>query len=246
MAEWQDGRMALLELQNGRIGGWQNFTSLLVELRACKAFLVGMLRATALRVNQKAEVLKERTRRFALDVMALVDTLPKTPDGEVVGRQLLKAGTSVAANYRSACRARSHREFTARIGVVLEEADEAEFWLSVVRDRRMSASETVPRLCDESTQLRAIFSAANLTARDHSRSRLDYPITKFSYTPAAAAARCASSTPITTVAPGLPSPPAPYAYSTLMFASETRRKVGASVPGAFATAMTITSRSMTW
>ena len=164
IAGWQ-------ELQDGRIGGWQNFTSLIVELRDYKAFQVGMRRATALRTNPKAEELKERTRRFAIDVMALVDTLPKTPEGDVVGRQLLTAVTGVAANYRSACRARSHREFTARIGVVLEEADEAELWLTVVRDRRMSASDTVPRLCDESTQLRAIFSAANLTARDHSRSR---------------------------------------------------------------------------
>ena len=183
MAEWDGGncrmaggdgsncRVAGGDGSNRRMGGWQNFVSLIDGLRDSKAFLVGMRRATVRRVNPKAEELKERTRRFALDVMALVDTLPRTPEGDVVGRQLLKAGTGVAANYRSACRARSHKEFTARIGVVLEEADEAEFWLTVVRDRRMSASETVPRLCDESTQVRAIFSAANLTARDRSRSR---------------------------------------------------------------------------
>lgn len=153
------------------MAGWQDLERFIDGLRDCQAFLAGMRRATALGVNPKAEELKERTRQFALDVMALVDTLPKTPGGDVVGRQLLKAGTGVAANYRSACRARSHAEFTARIGVVLEEADEAEFWLSVVRDRRMSTSESLPRLCEESRQLQALFSAANLTARGRGAAR---------------------------------------------------------------------------
>src|SRR5579862_5505863 len=101
--------------------------------------------------------------------MTLAKTLPTTPEGDVVRRQLVKAGTSVAANYRSACRARSHTEFTARIGVVLEEADEAEFWLEVVRDSRMSIAEHLARLCTESRELRAIFAAGALTASRRGR-----------------------------------------------------------------------------
>jgi four helix bundle protein len=116
-------------------------------------------------MNQKAEELKERTKQFALDILSLIKTLPQTPEGGVVRHQLAKAGTTVAANYRSACRARSHAEFTAKIGLVLEEADEAEGWLGIVRDGEMSSSKDLLRLCDEGTQLRAIFAAANLTAR---------------------------------------------------------------------------------
>jgi len=116
-------------------------------------------------VNQKAEALKARTSQFALDVFKLLKTLPGTPEGGVVRYQLAKASSGVKANYRSACRSRSHAEFTARIGVVLDEADEAEGWLEFIRDGEMSKSPDLARLCDESSQLRAIFVAANLTAR---------------------------------------------------------------------------------
>ena len=80
-------------------------------------------------MNQQAEALKERTRRFALEVIALVRTLAKTAEGDTIRRQLVGAATAVAANYRSACRSRSHDEFVARIGIVLEAADESELWL---------------------------------------------------------------------------------------------------------------------
>ena len=82
-------------------------------------------------MNPKAEELKRRTRKFLLDVIALVRTFAKTLDGESIGRQLVRAAAGVAGNYRSSCRARSHAEFTAKIGVVLDESDESELWLSV-------------------------------------------------------------------------------------------------------------------
>lgn len=116
-------------------------------------------------MNPRAEELKARTKRFALKVIALVATLPKTTAGDVMGRQLLKSGTSVAANYRSACRSRSHQEFVARIGVVLEEADESELWLELLAESRVATGQELEILMDESRQLRAIFAAANLTAR---------------------------------------------------------------------------------
>ena len=116
-------------------------------------------------MNPKAEELKARTKRFALKVIALVATLPKTTAGDVMGRQLLKSGTSVAANYRSACRSRSHQEFVARIGIVLEEADESELWLELLAESAVAKGIDLDALMDESRQLRAIFAASNLTAR---------------------------------------------------------------------------------
>jgi four helix bundle protein len=85
-------------------------------------------------VNRQAEALKDRTRRFALDVIALARTLLPNAEADTIRRQLVRAATGVAANYRSTCRSRSHDEFIARMGVVLEEADEAELWLEMVKD----------------------------------------------------------------------------------------------------------------
>lgn len=116
-------------------------------------------------MNPKAEELKARTKRFALDVIRFVTALPRIPAGDVMGRQLLKSGTSVAANYRSACRSRSHAEFVARIGVVLEEADESEFWLEVLSESGLPNVAVPASLLAESRELRAIFAASSLTAR---------------------------------------------------------------------------------
>src|SRR2546425_11852536 len=78
--------------------------------------------------------LRERTKAFALDIVRLVQRLPRDRAADVIGRQLLRAGTSVAANYRSARRARSRREFLAKLGVVEEEADESVFWLDLLTE----------------------------------------------------------------------------------------------------------------
>src|SRR5438874_5833296 len=115
-------------------------------------------------MNPKAEELKARTKRFALDVIRFVSALPRIPAADVMGRQLLKAGTSVAANYRSSCRSRSHAEFAARIGVVLEEADESELWLELLDESELSNVTVPAALLNESRELRAIFAASSLTA----------------------------------------------------------------------------------
>ena len=155
MAGWQD-------LDDCRIARLQILNSLRIGSVDFLGFPLGMVCAPDV-MNQKAEELKARTKQFALDVLAFVKTLPKTPEGEVVRRQLVKAATGVMANYRSSCRARSHTEFTALIGVVLEEADEAEGWLETIRDARMSTCEDLSRLYLESVQLRAIFFASTMT-----------------------------------------------------------------------------------
>jgi four helix bundle protein len=119
-------------------------------------------------MNQRAEELKARTKRFALAIIRFVNDLPHTIAAQEMA-QLLRAGLGVAGNYRGACRSRSHRELTARIGVVLEEADESELWLELLSDSNLP-KVTVPEvLLEESRALRRIFVASNLTARrpDH-------------------------------------------------------------------------------
>jgi four helix bundle protein len=116
-------------------------------------------------VNQKAEELKTRTKQFALDIIRFVNALPLTAAAQEMGRQLLRAGMGVAGNYRGACRSRSHREFTARIGVVLEEADESELWLDLFDESKLPGVIVPSALIDESRALRRIFVASNLTAR---------------------------------------------------------------------------------
>jgi four helix bundle protein len=75
--------------------------------------------------------LKQRTKSFALRIIKVVDALPKTRSANVIGNQLLRSGTSVGANYRAACRARSPAEFVAKLGIVEEEADESGYWLEL-------------------------------------------------------------------------------------------------------------------
>ena len=82
----------------------------------------------------QADALKDRTKRFAVRIVHLFRSLPRTEEARVIGKQLLRAGTSVAANYRAVCRARSKAEFVAKVGVVVEETDETAFWLEPLVD----------------------------------------------------------------------------------------------------------------
>ncbi len=85
-------------------------------------------------MNSRPEQLRDRTKTFALRVIRLFRSLPFKTDTQVLGKQLLRCGTSVAANYRAVCRARSKAEFVARIGIVAEEADEAVLWLELLTE----------------------------------------------------------------------------------------------------------------
>jgi len=76
--------------------------------------------------------LKQRTKKFALRIIRLVEALPKGRTADVIGRQLLRSGTSVGANYRSACRAKSTADFVSKMGIVEEEADESLFWMELL------------------------------------------------------------------------------------------------------------------
>ena len=115
-------------------------------------------------MNPQAEVLKKRSKQFALDVLALVESLPRTVTTRTIGEQLIRSATGTAANYRAACRSRSDAEFIARIGVALEEADESAFWLEILSESGLTNNSTASRLLDEANQLSAIFAKSRITA----------------------------------------------------------------------------------
>jgi four helix bundle protein len=112
------------------------------------------------------EQLRARTKEFALNVLRLCQSLPRNSEAQTLGRQLLRSGTSVAANHRAACRARSKAEFIAKIGVVLEEADETTFWPELLRDGQVITAEHLHSLLAESEELTRIFSASRRTAKE--------------------------------------------------------------------------------
>lgn len=120
--------------------------------------------------SEKVEImqtgkLKDRTRAFALGVIRFVDGLPRTTIGRVIGNQLLRSGTSVAANYRAATRARSRREFIAKLGIVEEEGDETLFWIDLAVDAALSASEHAKDLRREANEIVAMVVSSIRTAR---------------------------------------------------------------------------------
>jgi len=108
--------------------------------------------------------LKDRTKEFALRVMRLVDALPKSVQGRAIASQLVRSGTSVAANYRVACRARSRAEFISRIGVVEEEADESAFWMDLIIQSKTLPSKKVLPLLNEANEIVAIMAASYISA----------------------------------------------------------------------------------
>ncbi len=116
-------------------------------------------------MRMNAEELKKRSKRMALDGIALVESLPKNQTTEVIGRQLIRSACSVAANYRAACRARSRADFINKLGIVEEEADETLFWLEMLVDSGQASSDNVMRVANETRELLAIFSASRITAR---------------------------------------------------------------------------------
>ena len=116
-----------------------------------------------------AEELKNRSKQFAIRIVKLFRSLPKTEEARVIGKQVLRSGTSVAANYRAVCRARSKAEFIAKIGVVVEEADETVLWLELLVDTEIVPANRMTDLLSESNELLAIFAASQYTARKRRR-----------------------------------------------------------------------------
>lgn len=115
----------------------------------------------------QADDLQARTRIFAVETVKFCRTIETTLETHRIKSQLISASTSVGANYRAARRARSHAEFTAKIGVVAEEADESEYWLSVILYLSLGSQETAATLHQESVELMKIFGKSAGTARGH-------------------------------------------------------------------------------
>jgi four helix bundle protein len=113
------------------------------------------------------ERMRRRTKAFALDAIRFVQTLPKSEEARVIGRQLLRSATSVAANYRAAGRARSKAEFVAKIGIVVEEADESILWLELLAEAAIIPTQKVAPLLQEANQILAMFVASRRTAMRH-------------------------------------------------------------------------------
>ena len=125
--------------------------------------------------------LKTRTKAFALRILKLVDALPKTTAGRAFVSQIVRSGTSVAANYRSACRAKSTADFVAKMSIVEEEADETLFWLELLEESELVTAAKLTAIKQEANELIAITVASIKTARRNrgSNSALRIPTSAF-------------------------------------------------------------------
>jgi four helix bundle protein len=113
----------------------------------------------------KAEAMKDRTKQFAIRIVTVCRSLPSSREGNVLGNQLLRSGTAVAANYRAVCRARSEAEFVSKMSIVVEEADETVFWPEMLVDTRIVPSGELTLLLKEANELLAICAASLRTAK---------------------------------------------------------------------------------
>jgi four helix bundle protein len=116
-------------------------------------------------MNVRAAELRTRVKRFAIRVVKFVRALSGSDATRLIGCQLLKSGTAESANYHAACRGRSRAEFIAKLGVVVEEADETEHWLDVLKEGELASGAELNWLTGEAAELRAIFKASLDTAR---------------------------------------------------------------------------------
>ena len=115
---------------------------------------------------EKHQELRTRTKAFALRVIRMSQALPRSREANVISQQVLRSATGMAANYRAAGRSRSKAEFIAKIGVVVEEADETVFWLEMLGESGIVQPAKLQNLLAEATELVAIFTASRKTARD--------------------------------------------------------------------------------
>lgn len=116
--------------------------------------------------------MKARTQDFGLRIIRLVGQLPRQPAAQVIGRQLLRAGTSIGANHRAACRARSRADFVAKLAIAEEEADEAMYWLELLVKSQFVNGDRLGSLLKEADELVAIITAARKTTQRADRARV--------------------------------------------------------------------------
>src|SRR5262245_59892371 len=117
----------------------------------------------------KPEQFKNRTKQFAIRIVRLYRALPRSGEAKAIGNQVLRSGTSVAANYRAVCRARSQAEFIYKMGIVVEETDETVFWLELLVETEILPEAKLKELIKEANELLAVFASSQQTAKSHSR-----------------------------------------------------------------------------
>ncbi len=110
--------------------------------------------------------LKNRTKKYSIAILDLVEMLPNTISGRAVSNQIVRSGTSVGANYRAVCRARSDREFIAKMSIVIEESDETLFWLEIILQKEWVNKSQVDDIWKEGNELTAIFVSSMKTIKD--------------------------------------------------------------------------------
>jgi len=110
-----------------------------------------------------AEAFKKRTQKFVVDNIKLFRTLPKTEEAKIIGRQLLRSSSSVGANYRAACRARSKAEFHSKLSIVVEEADESIFWMEILIEADIVTQQALAYLLKEGNEILKVVSASRKT-----------------------------------------------------------------------------------
>ena len=120
-------------------------------------------------------VLIQRTKDFAKKIIGLCRSLPNNREGRLIGDQLFRSGTSVASNYRAACRGRSRAEFVSKLAIVVEEADETQFWLELIKEMNILRDLTVDKLIKEADELVAIFVASIKTTKSNLKSKIQNP-----------------------------------------------------------------------
>jgi four helix bundle protein len=112
--------------------------------------------------------LEERTRKFAVQVVKTVAAFPKSSEGQIIGKQLLRSGTSIGANYREANRAESRNDFVHKVGVAEKETAETIYWLEICRDTKLGSEKSISVLLDEASQLLAILITIGRKAKNKS------------------------------------------------------------------------------
>lgn len=119
----------------------------------------------------KSDDLKKRTKQFALDILNLTDSIPYGRKADAICKQLIRSATSVGANYRAACRARSKADFISKITIVEEESDESQYWLELLIESAIVTLDKANQLLKEADELTAIFTASGKTAKFAGTSR---------------------------------------------------------------------------
>jgi four helix bundle protein len=114
-----------------------------------------------------AEIMRQRTKTFAVDIIKLYNTFPKTLVGQVIGKQLIRSATSVASNYRAACRGRSDAEFYSKLCISVEESDETLFWLEILIEINLIKKELIDPCMKEANELLAILARSRKTLKNN-------------------------------------------------------------------------------